>query len=332
MLRLILLTAAIALGAGGVYFYSNYDVEIHCDYKGKLEYVRVVPKGQQGRTATGAAAAGPEAKPVRIATLNLGLLEEKRWETPKISSLLVKLLSQFDVVALQDVRARNQGPIVRLLGKLNVEGRKYNFATSPYVRTGDVQQYSAFLFDAARIEIDRGTVQMVEDPQRRFSHPPLVALFRVRGPDEKEAFTFKLINVHTEPQRAAQETELLDDVYRAVRDDRPLEDDIILLGDFGTVTDRIESLKQIPDLGPSIADTPTTFRSNATVDNIFFNRRATIEFTGRAEVFDVERDLGLEPQEAQAMFEHLPVWAEFSPYEGGDAGPVAARNDRAIRF
>ena len=60
-------------------------------------------------------------------------------------------------------------------------------------------------------------MQFVEDPAGRFLHKPLVAEFRVRGPPENEAFTFALINVQTNPARAAAELDLLATVFRTMR-------------------------------------------------------------------------------------------------------------------
>jgi hypothetical protein len=57
-------------------------------------------------------------------------------------------------------------------------------------------------------------------------------------------------------------------------------------------------------------------------DNILFDRRATVEYTGRSGVLDMIRELDLTRQEALEVSEHLPVWAEFSSYENGQASHV----------
>ncbi len=65
---------------------------------------------------------------------------------------------------------------------------------------------------------------------------------------------------------------------------------------------------------------PTTVRGTQLLDNILLDRRATCEFTGRVEVVDMMREFELTMPEAREVSEHLPVWAEFSAYEGGQAG------------
>ena len=68
--------------------------------------------------------------------------------------------------------------------------------------------------------------------------------------------------------------------------------------------------------------TPTTTRGSRLADNILFDRRATVEYTGRWGVLDMVRELDLTPQEAMEVSQHQPVWAEFSSYENGQASHV----------
>ncbi|HYW78395.1 MAG TPA: endonuclease/exonuclease/phosphatase, partial [Thermoguttaceae bacterium] len=132
------------------------------------------------------------------------------------------------------------------------------------------------------------------------------------------------INVHTDPRRATVELDLLDDVYRAVRDGGRNEDDVILLGDFGTEADHAKQMVGLPGITSTIGLVPTTIGGLLPVDNILLDGRATTEFTGRSEVFDLIGQLNLSLPTARALSEHLPVWAAFSRYEGGQAGHIAA--------
>ena len=58
---------------------------------------------------------------------------------------------------------------------------------------------------------------------------------------------------------------------------------------------------------------------------MLFDARATTEFTGRSGVLDVMQEYHLTQEQALAVSDHLPVWAEFSIYEGGPPGRLAAR-------
>jgi hypothetical protein len=261
MKRLLVIAVLVAAATGGAYCYVNYDFEIRRAEDG-LESITIRPKeagAASGRLS--GPAADESARPViRIATFNLGGLDEKKLGDPRVSAILANVIARFDVVAVQGIRAGNQGVLVRLAEQVSAGGGPYDFATCPAATPGVAGQYSAFLLNRASIEIDRSTVQLVGDPQRRFGHRPLVALFRVKGPDAIEAFTFKLINVQIDPDRADVEIELLDDVYKAVRGDQPDEDDLILLGDLGTGDGGPDRWGAALELTSSIADTPTTLR------------------------------------------------------------------------
>ena len=143
-----------------------------------------------------------------------------------------------------------------------------------------------------------------------------------------EAFTFTLINVHTDPDIVATEMSVMDDVYRVVRDDGRDEDDVIILGDFNADDAHLGELGQVPGITWAISGIPTNVRRTKQYDNIVFHSQATREFVGRSGVVDFMRDYNLSTEEALEVSDHLPVWAEFSIYEGGTPGYVASRPQR----
>jgi endonuclease/exonuclease/phosphatase family metal-dependent hydrolase len=268
---------------------------------------------------------------IRIASFNLARFDESRLDNARIREVLVQLLPRFDLIALQEIRAPHQGALVRLVEQLNAGPRQYDFATSPEVALKNVQQFSAFVFDRATIEVDRSQVYQVDDRTGRFERPPLVGAFRTRGPSPAEAFTFTLINVDLEPDRTPSEGQALADVFRAVRHDGRNEDDVIIVGTVNLAGPDLARLEESVELMAAITSAPTTTRGTRIADNILFDRRATTEFSGRAGVIDLIREFGLTMQEALEVSEHLPVWAEFSCFEGGQPGQIPAVAGRAPR-
>jgi hypothetical protein len=79
-----------------------------------------------------------------------------------------------------------------------------------------------------------------------------------------------------------------------------------------------------------IRDAPTNPQHDRSNVNIIVDRHATVELTGRSGVFDFLRELNLSMEQAVTISNHLPVWAEFSVYEGGQPGRVAANADEAM--
>ena len=121
-------------------------------------------------------------KTIRIATFNAAL-DRNKLASALVAGHLAELIRDFDVVALQNIRASNQGAIRELVDRVNVSGRHYDFAVSAEVGTESIDRYSAFVFDKAAVEIDRSTVCLVDDPAGRFRTRPLVGLFRAGGRD-----------------------------------------------------------------------------------------------------------------------------------------------------
>jgi deoxyribonuclease-1-like protein len=207
---------------------------------------------------------------------------------------------------------------------INADGASYDFVIGPRLgRTSSKEQY-AFVFNRASIELVPGSVYTVDDPDDRLHREPLVAGFSVRGPPSAQAFTFTLVDVHTDPDEVAKELAALDDVYRAVRDDGRHEDDIILLGDLNTDDAHLGELGQMPYLVAAISKAPSNTRGTKLYDNILSDRRATVEFTGHSGVLNLMREYQLSMHDAELVSDHFPVWAEFSVYEGGQRGPVAS--------
>jgi deoxyribonuclease-1-like protein len=309
----------VALAGGLYYFTSHYEV--------KREDGRIVIHPLP--VAASAAPSDPTLPPpqatrktIRIATFNLGPLDRNKLGNALIVGHLAELIRDFDVVAVQNIQAANRGAIQEFVDQINSSGRYYDFAISDEVGVDPTDRYNAFLFDKTSVEIDRSTVCLVNDPAGRFRWKPVVALFRARGPAPKEAFTFLLINAQVDPERADVEIDLLDDAVAAVRKNRPDEDDVILLGDLETNPRDPRQLANIPNVAWAISDTVSTTRGTQLADNLLFDRRATVEFTGRANVIDLVRRLNLNIEDALMVAEHMPVWAEFSIYEGGQAGYV----------
>ena len=221
MWRIILVATVAALGIGGWYASANYSLEVHRSVEGKFQYVRIVPRTASGSVPSEGEADQPPAAPIRpairLATFNLDGLDDNRLANPKVCESLVRILSRFDVVALQHIHSGNRGVLMRLKDQINATGRCFDFVTCPTLDRDPVEIYNAMLFDATTVEVDHQTVHSVDAPPGTFHVLPLVAEFRVRGPPPSEAFTFMLVNVLVDPRRVPQELDSLADVFRARR-------------------------------------------------------------------------------------------------------------------
>lgn len=293
--------------------------------------ISLIPKGQIGLpTATTPGQPVPprvgdaaQRGRIRVASFNIQVFGQSKLDKPAVANALVQICRQFDVIAVQEIRSKTQDVLPRFLQMLNADGSQYDYAISPRLgRTSSQEQY-AFIYDTASIEMDRALTYVVGDPDDLMHREPFVGAFRVRGLPEGSAFTFTLVNLHTDPDEVELEVNILDDVFLAVRRDGRGEDDIIMLGDFNTDSRRMGELGGLPDIFFAIQSQATNTRGTEQYDNLAFSRQATTEFTGSAGVYDMLSELGINLDQALEISDHLPVWADFSVYEGGELGPFA---------
>ena len=315
----ILVVVAAVVYAGLWLFTKNYAIE-------GLRNVRVAPRPSTTPTAIDNPLPVERAgETIRIASFNIQVFGTTKSNKPHVMDVLAHVVRQFDIVAIQEIRSKDEDILPRFVELINSADRQYDYVIGPRIgRTTSTEQY-AFVFDRSSIEVDRSQLYTVEDPDDLLHREPLVGWFRVRGPTPEQAFTFSLVNIHTDPDETDQELDALDDVFRVVRDDGRREDDVIILGDLNVDDRHLGQLGQLPGIAWVISGLPTNTKGTSQYDNIVFDMNATREFMGRGGVFDYMREYNMTQDEALEVSDHLPVWAEFSIYEGGAPGRVAAR-------
>jgi deoxyribonuclease-1-like protein len=264
---------------------------------------------------------------IRIAAFNIEAFGNTKAAKDYVMVRLADIVRKFDIVAIQEIRSQNEYLIPSFVALVNQPGRRYDHVIGPRVgRTISKEQY-VYIFDTDRIEVDRQSVYTISDPDDLLHREPLVATFMARGVNPDEAFTFTLVNVHTDPNQPDlnQELDALAEVYRVVRRSVRQEDDVLLVGDFNADERHLQRLGQLPGIFPTIAGVSTNTRQNAQYDNIIIHQPSTTEYTSRSGVFDVMRNYNLNEQQALEISDHFPVWAEFSAYERDYAGRIANR-------
>jgi endonuclease/exonuclease/phosphatase family metal-dependent hydrolase len=263
------------------------------------------------------------ADSIKIATFNIQVFGTSKLQKTKSMQVLTSVVRNFDVVAIQEVRSTDDNVVPTFVKMINAEGARYDFVIGPRLgRTNSKEQY-AILFDTARIEVDRSSVYTTPDPQDLLHREPMAARFRVRGVPPNQAFTFTLVDIHTDPDETKGELNALANTFVGVQQNGSGEDDVILLGDLNVDENHLGNLGRLPEIGHAISKVTTNTRHTQMYDNIVFSRPATTEYTGRSGVLDLMSQFGLTQAEALEVSDHCPAWAEFSVYESGNSQPVA---------
>jgi len=262
-----------------------------------------------------------------IGTFNIQMLGKTKMSKPGVVKVLVDIAQRFDILAIQELRDKDQNVIPELMNQINLGGYRYAAAIGPrqgYVVEGKRTTYfeqTVFIYDTQTVAM-MGDAYVAQDPTNDMHRPPLVGHFRsIQVPDE-EAFTFVLMNVHVDPDDAHVEFESLQKVIDGVFVNHPIqgEDDFILLGDLNDEPHRYQHYRWMND---QITATPSQLKTNTVqtraYDNIVFDASRTSEFLQQAGVLDLMSEYQLTLTEAKAVSDHMPVWAIFSAYESPSA-------------
>lgn len=256
---------------------------------------------------------------LRLASFNLQGFGESKASKLAVMEILARLLRSFDVIAIQDIQPHQGGVLPKLIDRINLSDRRYDYCIGPRIGTGLNAMHLAFVFDTDQVDFDRYQLYTVEDPSNQLEFEPLVGWFRAKKVKEEDAFTFTLVNLRISPPHADRELPLLPELIRSILRDGRDEDDILLAGDFGCSDTKLEPLRRI-GMAFALEGVTTSITSQEMLDNIVFPAKATDEYLGRSGAVDFLRQFNLLPDQAMQVSNHMPVWAEFSAEEGGLPG------------
>lgn len=289
------------------------------------------PSTGTGATGGGLVSAPPSGDTIRIGSFNIQVFGTSKLAKAPVMKILTQVIRQFEIVAIQEVRSVDDNVLPTFVNMINADGYRYDFVIGPRLgRTNSKEQY-AFIFNTERIEVDRANVYTVDDPQDLLHREPLVARFRVRGVPPEQAFTFSLVDIHTDPGETRTELDALGEVFVAVQNDGSGEDDVIILGDLNVDEKHLGALGRIQNITYAIAGIPTNTRRSKTYDNLVFDRVRTAEYTQHSGVMDLRNTFSISESEALQVSDHCPVWAEFSVYEAGTTPYVSGRPNQRPR-
>lgn len=280
------------------------------------------PQFQQAGFAQPAAQFGAvpfDNRALLIASFNIQVFGASKLGKPDVARLLVDIVRRFDLVAIQELRASDQTVLDQFLQMVNQNGATYRYVVGERLGTSSSKEQYTYVYDASKLRVTHQPTT-VRDPQGVMPRPPLATRFQCIELPEGQGFTFTLLNVHTAPDQAVQELKALESVVAATRQLLPMEDDIIVLGDFNASTSQIAGVRWFPAQTAAIPNEwMTNTRLSKNYDNLVFDGRATVEYTGRSGVFVYQQLYQLSLEQALEVSDHCPVWGEYSIFENRGA-------------
>ena len=259
--------------------------------------------------------ASPMRDSILIGSFNIQVFGTAKEKKQGVMEVIATVTRAFDVLAIQEIRTQDDHFLDHFMQLVNSKGARYSYVIGPRLGRSSSKEQYAFIFDTTRIEVRPGSVATMGDADDLLHREPLIAHFRVRGIPPSEAFSFWLVNVHTDPDEVAEEVDVLADVFEVMQQQG--EDDVIMLGDLNASEHQLGPLGRLPGIQYAIAGIPTNTRGTKTYDNLLFDSRRSVEYTAQSGVWNLMSSFALTQDQALEVSDHFPVWASFSIYEGG---------------
>ena len=257
---------------------------------------------------------------IKLAAFNLQIFGTTKASKPEVMGVLSKIIRNYDVIAVQEIRDSSQTALPLLRDAVNTMGSpQYDYVVSERLgRTASKEQY-AYLYNTQTMQV-MGTPYTYPDTVDIFQREPYVSEFKAKNGN----FDFVLITIHTDPDTATQEINDLPKVIEDAKSKYQGEGDFIVLGDLNADCGYFNENSQSPLRSSEYfwvinnsVDT-TTKSTDCTYDRIIISNPAKTDFTGEAGVFRFDMAYNLTYDNTIAVSDHYPVYAVFWSYRDND--------------
>ncbi|NXW36998.1 DNSL2 protein, partial [Phaetusa simplex] len=255
----------------------------------------------------------PATATLRIGAFNIQAFGDTKMSDEGVAGIIVSILRRYDVVLVQEVRDSDLSAVTQLMEQLNSASTSpYDYEISSPLGRDNYKEMYLFIYRTDIVSVV--DTYQYEDPQDVFSREPFI--LRVSAPQTKVE-EFVLVPLHSAPHDAVAEIDALYDVYLAIIN-KWGTDNIIFLGDFNAdcayvqpsdwSSIRLRASEVFKWLIPDGTDT-TVGKSDCTYDRIVVCgaklKRSIVP--NSAAIYNFQRALQLEQEEALAVSDHYPV-------------------------
>jgi deoxyribonuclease-1-like protein len=256
-----------------------------------------------------------ETETAKIAAFNIQIFGQAKSQKEDVMSVLTKIVREFDIVLIQEVRDASEQTIPNFVEEINqLEGPQYSFVRSERLGRTTSKEAYAYLYNTQTVQFIQGSDFVFNDFADVFEREPYIASFKIGN------FDFVLIGIHTKPDDAYNEIGNLTLVVSSIQASKPEEKDIIVMGDFnadGSYFD--ESATSNPFKASQyhwlITDNMDTMvKTDYTYDRIvILDTTLSHEYgAGAAQVFYFDQLYGLNNQTfVGEVSDHYPVFAQY---------------------
>jgi endonuclease/exonuclease/phosphatase family metal-dependent hydrolase len=256
-----------------------------------------------------------EAETAKIAAFNIQVFGEAKSQKGDVMTVLAKIVREFDVVLIQEIRDASGQTIPNFVERINqIEGPNYSFIISERLGRSTSKEAYAYVYNTEMVALIQGSDYVYSDVNDVFEREPYIASFKIGN------FDFVLVGIHTKPDDAYNEIGNLTLVVSSIQTAKPNEKDIIVMGDFnadGTYFDEDDAsnlFKASEYKWLMRNDMDTMVKTNYTYDRVVvldatFNHEYN---ANTAQVFYFDQVNGLNNQTfVSEVSDHYPVFAQY---------------------
>ncbi|XP_044207629.1 deoxyribonuclease-1-like isoform X1 [Thunnus albacares] len=260
---------------------------------------------------------------MKIASFNVQRFGLTKVSDPDVLSVLVKIVSRYDIILILEVVDVSGNAVKVLLEELNRANTTHHYTLQLSVRLGRNRYKEQFLFLYRDDVVNLIDCYQYEDNQVEdmdaFAREPYILHFKPHNTVLKDIV---LIPVHTRPSDSEKELDELYEVFLAVRD-KWKTDNIMILGDFNAdgayVTDkemkeiRIRSNKNFHWLIGDDVDTTAKTTNEHTYDRIVVYGEDMLAaiVPNSAKPFNFHQEFDMTEEMALRVSDHYPVEVEL---------------------
>lgn len=267
---------------------------------------------------------GYSCESLKIAAFNIQVFGKTKMFKTEVVEILVKTISRYDIVLIQEIRDSSGEAIVELLDLVNNDNKDTEFSMkiSPRLgRTNSKEQYAYLYRNTSGLSViqdyiyDDGDESLGNDT---FEREPYIIVFESSKTKLKK---FAFIGIHVAPGEAVEEMKAFGEVFDDVRSKTNVND-IMLMGDLNAGCSYVPNYRwaEIPLKTDShynwliSDDTDTTVsNSNCPYDRFIMTGEGFKDsyVNGSAAVFLYDTEYGLNQTVALDVSDHYPIWFEI---------------------
>ncbi len=166
-------------------------------------------------------------KTIKIASFNIQVFGITKASKSEVMEILSKIIAQFDIVAIQEIRDKTGKAIKDLEVAVDALGENYDFIIGPRLgRTSSKEQYAYFYRVSTIRPGESYTYQ--ETSGDAIHREPFIAQFYSKNGN----FDFVLITSHVDPDDVIQELDIFPSIVADAKNHFVGETEIMILGDL----------------------------------------------------------------------------------------------------